>query len=151
MEFVSDDRESSVTLVLAEVDDNPHLPSIKLAIAVKNRAFYGTITTWFEKDNFQQFVRQFELCVKSGRDSAQLASISPEQVEIHVERSDNVGHFMLLYKFGATSYLRARTITTVLAGGFDLDSEYLQEYASSLEEVATEASIRQISDGPESS
>lgn len=151
MEFVSDDRESSVMLVLAEVDDNPHLPSIKLAIAVKNRAFYGTITTWFEKDNFQQFVSQFDECAKLGRGSAQLVSISPEKVEIHVKQSDNIGHFMLLYKVGADNYLRVGITRTVLAGGFDLDSGYLQEYTSSLEELATEASTRQTSNGPESS
>jgi hypothetical protein len=149
MKFTSDDRESSVALVLTEIDDNPYMPGVKLEIAVRDRAFYGAITSWFEKDNLQQFVSEFNKCAKLGRDSAQLMSMGPEEAEIHVQRSDSVGHFMLSYKVSANNYVRAGAIMTILAGSFDLDSEYLRQYTSSLEELAAEARIGQILDGSE--
>lgn len=46
-----------------------------------------------------------------------------DEFELHIERSDSLGHFVVRYRLAGRSFLRDGQMMRTLSGGFNLDSE----------------------------
>jgi len=80
--------------------------------------------------DYKDFVAALRQCEQSRRGHAILSGMSPSELELVVESSDNVGHFHLRYRLGRTS-LASRTVQAkAVTGGFDLDVEFFAQIVS---------------------
>ena len=123
MKLQSEDRNSSITFVLDNLDSDCY-PSLNLVASVEDKDFRGAASTWVCMDYLTTFVAQLKECEHTGRGRASLISMSPDEFELVIENSDSLGHFLARYKLAAYSYTRQGGIPQTLTGGFDLDSEF---------------------------
>lgn len=105
-------------------------PSLYLSVEVKDAGFSGSNEVGVEIDNLKKFVLDLQQCEQTRSGAARLVSLSPDELDLIIEKSDGWGHFVLRYKISKTAYSRSGLLDKTVTGDFDLDSGLLEEIVS---------------------
>ena len=104
--------------------------SVYLSVEVNDEGFSGLNEIGVEIDHLKKFVADLQNCEETRSGSARLLSISPDELDLIIEKSDGWGHFVLRYKISKTAYSRSGLLDKTVTGDFDLDSGLLGEIVS---------------------
>jgi len=135
MKLLSEGEVSYLTLAVIE-SELSHFPSFRFQVEVSDRGFTASSAAWVSADEVQTFAIQLRQCQRTGRNQAVLSSMSPGELELRVEPSDALGHFQLIYRVGCQRLNNAGWQESALTGGFDLDTQHLEQMVEGAELLA---------------
>ena len=135
MKVYSEDRTFFVSVLMDWTDCGNSYGYENLTAEVTDGAFQGAVTAWPDHTSMIRFLEELRQCerTRSGR-----ASLPLEELELHIESTDALGHFRLRYKLAGSSHTRGSSVPQVLSGGFDLDSEFLLSITNDFAQLVTE-------------
>jgi hypothetical protein len=136
--------DGSLHLKLREVQREYHL-SLCFDVEAKQSDFVlESRQVWVEQDRFAAFVRDFAECERTRQGTAELVSMSPNELTLRCSRSDGMGHFAVDYRLEVRLGLDA---SVILNGRFILDSEFFAHTVRELEDILD---FCRTTDAPES-
>ena len=135
MELFSDSKASHLTVEVADGEFIEY-PSLNLFVAVSDEGFCEARSyTWVTVKDYTNFITALRECEQTRRGRAVLSSMSPHELELVIENSDNLGHFYLQYRLEWTSSHWGTYREKMVIGGFDISSEFFAQIVADFAEL----------------
>lgn len=138
LRLTSPDRQSHILLSITESVLESY-PSIRVVVSVKDGDFTAKTPVWIERDELREFLSAVEACEDTRTGGAQLASMSPGDLQLQLAQRDSAGHFTVRYEVGAYKSFSSIGVRQSLAGEFLFDSEMFVEFVRELHALVAQA------------
>lgn len=122
-------------LVAERVPDNlPTAGDIQIKISVQSFGFSAQGLTWIDRLNLQDFVAQLRQLENKRHGSAELSSISPNELWLKICSTDNLGHMAIFGRLSQSE--QGLRYNHLLEFGFSFDPSVLPSLVKNFEGIA---------------
>nr|WP_321239412.1 hypothetical protein [uncultured Tolumonas sp.] len=111
--------------------ESPCAGDINIKVDVKLQKFEGSYDgIWLELSEINRFLLELKHFDSSRTGTAKISSISPDEFQLEIHASDNIGHMEIKIQLHRYQFSGNKYMPIFLMGGFDIEPSSIQEIIS---------------------